>query len=223
MFYLLAGVLAVSVLTVAASAWFPRYQAMLCTLAGIVVFVTSAVIIRPSKNPDPNHTHADFAVWIQNERVDFAKPEYMSGLSTDDHSVEHEGDHDKYFHLHDGNGDVIHRHKPDLTLAEFFATIGMKMTDTCFTVGEQAPVCNDATAGKVWHMVINGQEDAFNPSYAFRDLDKILLTYGSDESQMYEQYKALTDEACLFSQVCRWRPPPPVENCIADPEIPCRE
>src|SRR6185436_13173367 len=37
---------------------------------------------RPAVNPDPNHNHADFAVYISGQKVDFSKSQYMSGSST---------------------------------------------------------------------------------------------------------------------------------------------
>ena len=42
----------------------------------------------------------------------------------------------KYLHLHDGNGHVIHRHKPDLTLGDFFHSLGMTMTSSCFELDD---------------------------------------------------------------------------------------
>ena len=58
-------------------------------------------------NPDPNHTHADFAIWIEGMQLDFAEDKYMSGLSTDDATHDEESEvHHKYFHLHDNIGHV---------------------------------------------------------------------------------------------------------------------
>ncbi|HRH94119.1 MAG TPA: hypothetical protein PKV72_06345, partial [Candidatus Peribacteria bacterium] len=89
--------------------------------ATIVFWALGPGQVRPALNPDPNHTHADFAVWIGGKQQDFSAPKYMSGESTD---VVHDERLSKYFHLHDGNGRVIHRHKPGLPLGDFFASIG---------------------------------------------------------------------------------------------------
>ena len=42
-------------------------------------------------NPDPNHTHADFAVWTDGEKIGFDDPKYMSGVSWDDGSHDEVG------------------------------------------------------------------------------------------------------------------------------------
>lgn len=177
--------------------------------------------LQPAVNPDPNHTHADFAVYISGERVDFAKDAYMSGSSTGSLTDADHLAHNPYYHLHDGNGDVIHRHKPGLVIGEFFGSIGFTMASDCFTVAGGKPVCNDGA--KTWKMYVNGTEHAFDPNYAFVDEDKILLTYDADQSDVQRQLAALTDEACLYSKTCPWRGDPPAESCISDPKIPCVE
>lgn len=188
-------------------------------------------------NPDPNHTHADFAVYINGERFDFSDPKYMSNppQETDQQSLlptlllskayAHEGaegEHAKgreYLHLHDGNGNVIHRHKPGLTLDDFFVSIGFHMTQQCFVLDDGSEVCPQN--GKKWQMFVNEQEIPWNPAYVFEDLDRILLTYGATDEQIQEQLSVLSDDACLYSKTCPERGDPPEENCIADPAIPC--
>ncbi|TSC79366.1 MAG: protein-disulfide isomerase [Candidatus Peregrinibacteria bacterium Gr01-1014_25] len=176
-------------------------------------------------NPDPNHTHADFAVWIDGQQIDFDRPEYMSDHIDDPDGAEPEGPHDDaghkhpYLHLHDSNGAVVHRHKPGLTLGEFFDSIGMEMTATCFAVDPRMPVCT--TDDKRWRMFVNGEEWPIDPTYAFSDLDAILLTYGSDDDAIAKQLDALTHDACLYSRTCPERGEPPAEGCVADPAVPC--
>lgn len=221
MWLLVSAALAALIVT-ALSALLPaRWTAIVSIVCGLILFLTGAVVIQPSPNPDPNHTHADFAVWINGRRVDFTKPEYMSGLSTDDHTHDEPAEYrHQHFHLHDGNGDVLHRHKPGLTLGEFFQSIGMSMTDQCFREPGADSVCS-GSGGKVWRMFVNGLERPYDPGYVFADLDRLLLTYGSDDRDVLFQLGSLTSDACLFSKVCRWRPAPPAENCVADPEVPC--
>jgi len=166
----------------------------------------------PAVNPDPNHTHADFAVWIEDTKVDFARPEFMS--------VEGQNPKAKFFHLHDGNGEVMHSHKPGQPIGDFFASLGMEMTVTCFRLDPDNAACNNPD-GRTWKMFVNGVEKPFDPRYSFQDLDRILLTYGSNEVQIQQQLADLTDESCLYSKTCPERGDPPTENCVADPAVPC--
>lgn len=178
-----------------------------------------------AQNPDPNHTHVDFAVWINGEQVDFSKPEYMSdhvdGEEEPEGEHEDEGHKHPYLHLHDGNGHVLHRHKPGLAIGDFFTSIGFTMTESCFTNPDGEAFCNDADSGQQWRMFVNGEEWPMNPAYDFADLDAILLTYGGDDTEMARELDGLPDDACLYSKTCPERGDPPIENCIADPAVPC--
>lgn len=189
-------------------------------ISGLAVLSLAGCWRQFQSNPDPNHTHADFAVWINGDRINFSQDKYMSGLSTDE-STHDEADeaHHAYFHLHDGNGDVIHRHKPDLTIGEFFDSLGFHMQKTCFRLDTGVEICN--AAGKEWKMFVNAELRDFDPAYAFQDMDHILLTYGATEEQLKREFEAMTDDACKYSKTCPWKGDPPTENCIADPAVPC--
>lgn len=202
--------------------------------AGFAAAALVACTHTPAKNPDPNHTHADFAVWINGERLDFSGEEFMSGVSTDPHSHPTDGPR-KYLHLHDGNGDVAHRHKPGLAFGEFLVLLGVGIRSVadgsgqCVVIGDQQ-YCD--VEGKSWLFLVNGeryrpqdgtqlQDLAYARQYVFADTDKLLLSYGSDEARIGGEWAFITDDACLYSRTCPWKGDPPTENCIADPEVPC--
>ncbi len=179
----------------------------------------------PAKNPDPNHTHADFAVWIGGKELDFAKDEFMSGLSTDANHDNEQGNR-KYLHLHDGNGHVVHRHKPGLTLKDFFQTIGFDVVliqkdvpGWCWTSVQRA----ECESGPL-RLFVNGEEHLSKSGpldYEFQDGDHLLLTDATDAAEIQKELKAMTDDACKYSKTCPWKGDPPTENCIADPTVPC--
>ncbi len=177
---------------------------------------------RIAKNPDPDHTHADFAVWIDGKQLDFSDEKYMSGSSKEESAGGHPHEHlHESLHLHDGNGHVIHRHKPGLTIGDFFDSLSMPLTDACLTVNARRSYCIEN--GKHWRMFVNEKEIPFGPNYVFQDGDAILLTWGSDDIVIAEQLKMLTHDACLYSKTCPERGAPPTESCIADPTVPCKQ
>jgi len=151
-----------------------------------------------TENPDPNHTHADFAVWVDGEKVDFSGKEHMSGLE-DDHDHLH-----PYLHLHDHIDRIIHQHKPGLILRDFFDSLD-------FTFQRD----------REWRMFVNGEEMEFDLDYVFEDMDQIFLTTSSASAQVLYELEQMTDDACRYSQTCLWKGKPPAENCIADPAVPC--
>lgn len=175
----------------------------------------------PVPNPDPNHTHADFLVMLDGSPVDFSGDEFMTGASTEDHTRDPDlGALRKYLHLHDGIGTVVHRHKPGLTLADFFESLHVGFTANCILYAaplEADPACSD----RPWRMFVNSQERPFSLGYDFADGDKILLTTAADDATVAEEWSAMGDDACRYSKTCPWRGAPPAENCIADPEVPC--
>lgn len=168
------------------------------------------------ENPDPNHIHADFAVWVGLMKIDFSEDQFMSGLSTDDATHDEEGEYlHQHLHLHDNIGNVIHSHKPGLTLGEFMASIGYVMhPDACLQLPDDSEQC-------FMQMIVNGENIPFDPAYLLVDLDQILLTDAATPELSAPQWEKLTDDACLYSKRCPWRGDPPAENCVADPAVPC--
>lgn len=178
--------------------------------------------VGPTVNPDPNHAHADFAVYIDGKKFNFEQQKYMSAVPVKDENGEMilaERRDRQFLHLHDMNGDVVHRHKPGLTLGEFFTSLGFTMSDTCLTTDEDVTTCTEGE--EKWRMFVNGQEQPFSPAFVWNDLDTLLLTYGSTDEEKEKQLKDMTSEACLYSQTCPERGDPPEENCISDPTVPC--
>ena len=180
-------------------------------LAGLLLVLT-ACSRSYEQNPDPNHTHADFAVWVDGGKVDFSKGEYMSGVSYDEesHDEQHEYLH-KYLHLHDEIGDVLHRHKPGLALKEFFESLSYKFDERPWRMF----IRNPASDTKEW------KEVPFDLSHVFADMDQVLITDTRDDELVSMQKEQMTEEACRFSRTCPWMGDPPAENCIADPAVPC--
>jgi hypothetical protein len=203
----------------------------------VVVFCFSLIVVgllQPhifAKNPDPNHIHADFAIWMDGKELDFAAQKYMTTESLE--ASLPKGDLRKYVHLHDGNGHVIHVHKPGITFGQFLETLGMKLERSIQENGNTLQVdCFEWTTdmrnlrcsgeeGAVLHMFVNGKDIPVDPSYVLHDSDQILLIHSRNEAEVQRALNAMTDDACLYSKTCPWRGKAPTEGCIADPSVPC--
>jgi len=148
------------------------------------------------------HEHADFAVYLNGEKFDFTPAKYQS-------SKENPLNEDA--HLHDGNGDVTHKHRKGITLGYFFETIGMKFDSQCFVTDDDKQYCN--TDSKKLSMYVNGKENTAFGNYEFTDLDRILITYG-DQTGVADQITSIKDDACLYSEKCPERGKAPTENCV---------
>ncbi|MDP6561607.1 MAG: hypothetical protein QF793_01650, partial [Candidatus Peribacteraceae bacterium] len=111
-------------------------------LSLVLVLLLAACERQYEPNPDPNHTHADFAVWVEGEKVEFSDAKYMSGVSWDEGSHDEADEyHHEHLHLHDEVGHVLHRHKPGLTLDAFFESLdysfGSQYTWRMFVTGDE--------------------------------------------------------------------------------------
>jgi len=148
------------------------------------------------------HEHADFAVYLNGEKFDFTPTKYQS---SDTNPLDPDA------HLHDGNGDVTHKHRKGITLGYFFDTIGIKFDSQCFVTDNGKQYCN--TADKKLSLYVNGKENTAFGNYEFTDLDRILITYG-DQTGVADQITSITDDACLYSEKCPERGKAPTENCV---------
>lgn len=161
-------------------------------------------------NPDPNHAHADFAVWINGKQLDFSGPEYMSVPPATEkpsafiiQQVSAHGDEDdghvipgrQYLHLHDQNGHVIHGHKPGLSFGDFLLSVGFTIGPDrggeyhCLGVPSGQMWCDDFTdaKGHPWKFFVNG--------HAYSGTGSTVLT-GVDAAR---RYVFADNDALLFT------------------------
>ena len=173
----------------------------------------------PAKNPDPEHNHADFAVWINGKQLDFSDAKYMT--TEEEEAAAPIGSVKKYFHLHDGDGHVMHRHKPGLTLCEFFDSLNNPKGRPEFSVRGTDFFYRGTEYNE--QLYVNGvlQPDV-GCSYVFNDGDHLLITNDTDATEVQKELSLMTDDGCRYSKTCPWKGPPPDESCVADPTVPCK-
>ena len=132
------------------------------------------------------HAHFDLKVYSDGKAVDFTQAKYQST---------HEKELDPDVHVHDGNGKVVHLHKKDITLGQFFRSINL------------------GVAGRLF---VNGIEvkDDLN-SFVPKDLDRVLIvSSGTSESQIQALKDSVGNDACIYSLKCTERGTPPPEACV---------
>ena len=149
---------------------------------------------------DEFHIHADLLVVIDGQRLDLSQSRYQS----DDFRQL-----DPDLHLHNGDGDVLHIHAPERTLAQFFAALGMRLTDHAL-LAEGVNDAGDDT--RQLTLLANGQP--VTADYRMADLDRILVVYGNSDARRISALMAeVSDRACIYSGSCPHRGSPPPEGC----------
>lgn len=147
------------------------------------------------------HSHADFKVYLNGQAYDFSQEKYMSG-NVSGRRI----DRSPFTHLHDMNGKVIHKHMGGITVGTFFSSLGMSFNSNCFSPGTGSSYCNSGSATLkmfVQHSGGNWEQNYQFEAYSFSDLDRILISYGSEQqAALQAQMDSVTDEACIPSGKC---------------------
>jgi len=137
-------------------------------------------------------------------------------MSTDEHKLSN------FTHLHDGDGEIIHKHMSTITLGDFFSSLGMWFGEECFILDADLPssdggteYCNDGE--KTLKMYVNGQPNHEFGDYELSDLDRILITYGDEtDEEIQSQIDSVGDRACIQSETCPERGAPSDESsCLS--------
>jgi hypothetical protein len=149
------------------------------------------------------HVHADFRMYIDDERIRFTDEKYQSSTAHTHHVS---------LHFHDGNDEVIHRHAEGGTLTEFFESIDIILTNSCLTMDTGPEYCTNDTADLI--LLVNGKRIDDIDNYIFAEEDRILLYYGNPSNPKLNDYIAnITDLSCIYSGTCPERGAPPTESC----------
>ena len=152
---------------------------------------------------DEVHIHADFAIYINNERMDLTDNRYQSYSG----HVLSEG-----VHLHDNEDKVIHVHAEDISLMDFLETLDIYMSKTCLTLDTGNNYCEDDRY--VLELYVNKEIVENINDYEPKDEDQIMIYYGLVDNVKINQYlNSLTNDSCIYSGTCSERGIAPPESC----------
>jgi len=187
------------------------------------IFFTVQYIQKAITNqPEPEfHEHADFALFLNGEKFDFTKGEYMSTKPCIAQAPlwgpivhAHGGDLDDAVHLHDGIGGVVHLHRENVSWHDFFESLKMDFEDTIFIDDERNQYKENET--NEFRFIKNGEEVKTLADVEIRDLDRVLISYGPKDREFSElliEYGQITNNACFYSESCLHRGSAPLESC----------
>ena len=112
------------------------------------------------------HIHADVKVYFNGKAVDFSEKKYQLATS--------------YIHFEDGVGDVIHIHATGLTAGHMLNSVGLNLEGSCIKL-EGKNYCDDKKNSLKFY--VNGEKMNSVNDYEFKDLDRILISYGSEDQE----------------------------------------
>ncbi len=140
---------------------------------------------------DSDHIHADWKIFINGKQLDLSDKAHMARMNSNKPVS-------SFIHVDSGSpspeqiGDVLHMHAKNVPLWVFFESVGMELTKDCLTLETGEKYCNGTKHSL--KMFVNGAENIGFGNYVFKDLDKMLITYGDDEA-IPQQLASITDFA----------------------------
>ena len=121
------------------------------------------------------HVHAAFAVKLNGTKLDFSDNKYQVKS--------------RFMHVENGDGDTLHRHATGVPVAEFFKSIKMNVTDSCFTNDNGTKYCSNGKQNLEFY--VNGNKTKSIADYVFNDDDRILVVYGDSPIQVKQDLDQL--------------------------------
>ncbi len=121
------------------------------------------------------HVHAAFAVKLNGTKLDFSDNKYQVKS--------------RFMHVENQDGDTLHRHATGVPVAEFFKSIKMNVTDTCFTNDNGTKFCSNGKENLEFY--VNGNKTKSIADYVFNDDDRILVVYGDSPIQVKQDLDQL--------------------------------
>ncbi len=140
------------------------------------------------------HIHADWKIYINNKALDntFFEPLAMD-MSKIDNKLTSSFIHiDKGAPVPEKTGDILHMHATGVPLWIFFKSVGMDFNKDCLLSATGEKFCNQDD--KTLKFYVNGKPNDKYENYIFNNLDKILISYGSD-TDLTQQLNSITDFA----------------------------
>ena len=149
-------------------------------------------------SPEEIHYHANFAVFVNGQREQFAGMQYYEETAANSCSIEEEESPLERAHMHGSVNDVVHVEDHLVTWGNFFQNLGwgfgddyLKTTDKVYSANNQ----NKLT------FMLNGKKVDSVVGLIIEDEDKLLVSYGNNSSeQMQKQYSVIPSTARKYDE-----------------------
>lgn len=170
-------------------------------ILGLVLGFLVFGLVRLAALPPPEtvHYHANWAVWINGERVDFTGDRYMEDVSACAADPSNMTAHARV-HMHENNADVVHVHAPGATWGHLLQNLGWGIgPDWIYT--DSGELYRNGEEGRLT-FVLNGI--VVPPAYdrVIQDTDRMLISFGTEtpEDLVNERFPTVASNAREFDE-----------------------
>lgn len=158
-------------------------------VGGLILGILAIGLVRFIGLPQPVHYHANFAVFINDQREQFSGPQYYQEIAACDEHASPLG----RVHMHDQNNHLIHVHDKVVTWSDLFTNLGWSLNDSMIYNGKTAYV--DGQGGSLT-FILNGRVTRSIADEIIGDQDRLLISYGSDsQAALSSQFSQVESDA----------------------------
>lgn len=164
-------------------------------VVGVLLWGLVRLVVEPW--PEPPHYHANWAVFVDGQRLDLSDDRYMEAVAscaaTDVVRAE------ERVHMHNNEDEVVHVHHTGVAWGHFFDNLG-------FDAGEDYLILDDrrlfAEGGRTLRYVVNGFVVPQVDRRLIKPGDRLLISYGgeSEEAVLAEQFPRVPANAAEYDE-----------------------
>lgn len=149
-------------------------------------------------SPEVSHFHANYAVFVNGERLDLSAEKYMEDIATCRANADVVLPRERA-HLHERIPDVVHVHDLGVTWGHFFANIGFALGDDFLVTDEGERIFSTPDAPVTF--VLNGQPSPPVSNELIVSLDRLLISFGPETvAEVIEtQFSEVASTASIFN------------------------
>jgi hypothetical protein len=141
------------------------------------VFALGAARFLGVHPPEATHFHANWAIFIDGERLDLSDQRYMEEISSC-YTVDGEVTPQSRIHMHEGNHDVVHVHHLGTTWGHLANNLGIGLGEGYLILDDGTRIF-DGEDGRFTY-ILNGRALTSAHNEPVASEDRLLISYGSE-------------------------------------------
>jgi hypothetical protein len=147
-------------------------------------------------NKEEVHYHANFAVYVEGNRLPFDSFTYYEEIQTCFGGAEARPQ--SRVHMHDNVNHIVHVHDEAVTWGHFFANLGMNLGDKIFNYDKVIYIDDEDTNIEFY---LNGREVETLANRVIGNEDVALVSIGNpSENELQEQFESIEKNAAEYNQ-----------------------
>lgn len=145
----------------------------------------------------PVHYHANWAIFVDGERVDLAADRYMEDVFQCSADPQSQRPEDRV-HMHENNQDVVHVHAAGVAWGHLLANLGFGIGDDYLETDDARYADDEAGTLK---FIVDGQPVRSIRNRPVGDGERLLISYGpeSEEEVIAAQFSAVASNAAVYN------------------------